>query len=102
MTILEGLALAGDLTIFGRRDNIKILREDSSGNKKFITINLNDRNIINSPAYYLEQNDVVYVEPNKSRSNSSNYGAAESYRLSSLSVLLTMTSLALTVYSIVK
>lgn len=102
MTILEGLALAGDMTIYGRRDNVKVLREDADGNKKFITLNLNDKNIINSPAYFLEQNDVVYVEPNKSKANSSNYGAAESFRLSSLSVVLTLTSLALTVYSIVK
>lgn len=102
MTILEGLALAGDMTIYGRRDNIVILREDASGVKNFITLNLNDKNCIYSPAYFLEQNDVVYVEPNKSKSNSANYGAAEAFRLSSLSVLLTLTSMALTIYSIVK
>lgn len=102
MTILEGLALAGDLTIYGRRENVKILREDANGNRVFITLNLNDKNCIYSPAYFLEQNDVVYVEPNKSKSNSANYGAAESFRLSSFSVLLTLTSIALTVYSIVR
>ena len=102
MTILEGLALAGDMTIYGRRDNVKVLREDADGVKKYITLNLNDKNIINSPAYFLEQNDVVYVEPNKSKSNSANFGAAETFRLSSLSVGLTLTSLVLTVYSIYK
>lgn len=102
MTILEGLALAGDMTIYGRRDNVKVLREDPDGVKKYITLNLNDKNIINSPAYFLEQNDVVYVEPNKSKSNSANFGAAETFRLSSLSVGLTLTSLVLTVYSIYK
>jgi len=100
LTIFEGLALAGDLTIYGRRDNVKVLREYGDGSKEYITMNLNDRKIIYSPAYYLEQNDVVYVEPNKSRSRSSNYGAAESYGITSLSVLLTLTSLVFTVFKI--
>lgn len=97
MTIFDGLALAGDMTIYGIRENVKVVRENADGSKKFITVNLNDNNIIYSEAYYLEQNDVVYVEPNKSRSNSSRFGAAESFGISSLSVLLTLTSLVLTV-----
>lgn len=100
LTIFDGLALAGDMTIYGRRDNVKVLRERADGYKMYITVNLNDRNIISSPAYYLEQNDVVYVEPNKSRSRSSNYGAAESFGISSLSVLLTLTSLIFTVFKV--
>ena len=100
LTIFEGLALAGDLTIYGRRDNVKVLREYGDGSKEYITMNLNDKKIIYSPAFYLEQNDVVYVEPNKSRSKSSNYGAAESYGITSLSVLLTLTSLVFTVFKI--
>jgi len=100
LTIFEGLALAGDLTIYGRRDNVKVLREKVDGSKEYITMNLNDKNIIYSPAYYLEQNDVVYIEPNKSRSKSSNYGAAESFGITSLSVLLTLTSLVFTVFNL--
>ena len=100
LTIFEGLALAGDLTIYGRRDNVKVLRENEDGSKEFITLNMNDKNIIYSPAYYLQQNDVVYIEPNKSRSKSSNYGAAESYGITSLSVLLTLTSLVFTVFNL--
>jgi len=100
LTIFEGLALAGDLTIYGRRDNVKVLRENVDGSKEYITMNLNDKNIIYSPAYYLEQNDVVYIEPNKSRSKSSNYGAAESFGITSLSVLLTLTSLVFTVFNL--
>lgn len=100
LTIFEGLALAGDLTIYGRRDNVKVLREKSDGSKEYITLNLNDKNIIYSPAYYLEQNDVVYVEPNKSRARSSNYGAAETFGITSLSVLLTLTSLVFTVFKL--
>ena len=100
LTIFEGLALAGDMTIYGRRDNVKVLRENPNGSKDYITVNLNDKNVIYSPAYYLEQNDVIYVEPNKSRSRSSNYGTAETFAISSLSVLLTLTSLIFTVFSI--
>lgn len=97
ITIFEGLALAGDLTIYGRRDNVKVLRENADGSKKYITVNLNDKNVIYSSAYYLEQNDVIYVEPNKSRANSSNYGTAESFGISALSVLFSLTSLIFTV-----
>ena len=100
MTIFEGLALAGDLTIYGRRDNVKVLRENADGSKEYITLNLMDKNVIYSPAYYLEQNDVVYVEPNKSRSKSSNYGAAETFGITTLSVLLTLTSLVFTVFNL--
>lgn len=98
MTIFDALALAGDMTIYGKRENVKVLREKSDGSKEYITLNLNDKNIIYSPAYYLEQNDVVYVEPNKSKSRSSNYGAAESFGISSLSILITLTSLIFTVF----
>ena len=99
MTIFDGLALARDMTIYGKRDNVKILREDSDGNKTFFTLNLNDKNIINSPAYFLEQNDVVYVEPNQSRSNSSKYGTAESFRISSISVLVSLVTMGVTIYT---
>jgi polysaccharide export outer membrane protein len=97
LTLFEGLASAGDLTIYGRRDNVKVLREKADGTKAYITVNLNDKNIIYSPAYYLEQNDVVYVEPNKSRANSSNYGSAESFGISALSVAFSLTSLVFTI-----
>jgi polysaccharide export outer membrane protein len=100
LTIFEGLALAGDLTIRARRDNVKVLREDADGTKKIFLLNLNDRDVIYSPAYFLEQNDVVYVEPNKSRSRSSNFGEAESFSISTVSVLLTLTSLIFTVFKI--
>ncbi len=102
LTIFEGLALAGDMTIYGKRDNVKVLREDSDGNKTYYTLNLNDRNIINSPAYFLQQNDVVYVEPNQSRANSSKYGAAESYRITTMSVLISLATMAVTIFAATK
>lgn len=99
MTIFEGLALARDMTIYGKRENVKVLREDSEGNKTFFTLNLNDKNIIDSPAYFLEQNDVVYVEPNQSRANSSKYGAAESFQISIVSVLVSLATMGITIYT---
>lgn len=102
MTIFEGLALAGDMTIYGRRDNVKVLREDVDGERKIYTLNLNDKSIFNSPAYFLEQNDVVYVEPNQSRANSSKYGAAENYRISTLSVLISLATMAVTIFGLTR
>lgn len=101
-TIFDALALANDMTIYGKRENVKVLREDAEGNKTFYTLDLTDKDIINSPAYFLEQNDVVYVEPNESRSNSSKYGAAESFRISSLSILISLATLGVTIFSVTR
>lgn len=102
MTIFEGLALAGDMTIYGKRDNVKVLREGADGTKEIYTVNLNDKSILNSPVYFLEQNDVVYVEPNQSRANSSKYGAAENFRISSLSILISLATLGVTVFGLTR
>jgi polysaccharide export outer membrane protein len=76
---------------------VTILRENSDGSKRYISVNLNDKNIIYTEAYYLEQNDVVYVAPNKSKSNSSHFGAAESFGISALSILFSFSSLLITI-----
>ena len=69
VTIMEALGLAGDLTIKGRRDNILVVR-DFNGTKTYTRINLTNKEVFNSPVYFLTQNDVVYVEPNHSASTS--------------------------------
>ena len=99
ITILEALAQAGDLTIYGVRDKIKLIREDSNGKKEYHTLNLNDANIINSPYYYLQQNDVVYVEPNKVKARNSNVGTTTTLWFTSVSILISLTSL---LYNILK
>lgn len=71
ISILEALARAGDLTIYGKRDNVMLIREDATGQKSVHRMNLNDANLMNSPLYYLQQNDVIYVSPNKVRAISS-------------------------------
>ena len=64
-TVLEALAMAGDMTIYGKRDNVKILRELPDGTYEVHELDMRDANILNSPYYYLEQRDIAYVEPNE-------------------------------------
>ncbi|WP_295127601.1 polysaccharide biosynthesis/export family protein [uncultured Chitinophaga sp.] len=66
ITILEAIGMAGDITIYGKKDNILVIRE--TGGKQVVKrLNLNDASIFTSPYYYLQSNDIVYVEPNKSK-----------------------------------
>ena len=65
MTVLEALAKAGDMTVYGKRDNVKILREQRDGTYEIHELDLRDANILDSPYYYLQQRDIVYVEPNE-------------------------------------
>ena len=70
LTILEALAICGDLTIYGLRDNITIMRVEN-GTKEIGELNLTSKEMFDSPYYYLHNNDIVYVEPNKYRKRSS-------------------------------
>ena len=70
VTILQALSLAGDLTIMGKRDNVMVLREQGK-ERNFYHLDLRDTEIFNSPAYYLQQSDVIYVYPNKVRAGQS-------------------------------
>ena len=89
ITLLEAIGLAGDLTITGKRSNIMVLRE-IDGKKMEYRIDLTSKDLINSPVYYLNQNDVIYVEPNRSRINSSSINPnIASIVISSVSLLIT-------------
>lgn len=96
VNVLEALALAGDLTIYGKRDNVKLMRESSDGKRVVITLDLTDKNLINSPYFYLQQNDVLYVEPNKTKMRNSRYSALTGQVLSGVSVLVSVVSLVVT------
>jgi polysaccharide export outer membrane protein len=65
ITILEAIALAGDLGIKGERENVMVIR-DFNGAKTYTKVDLTNKELFNSPVYYLTQNDVVYVVPNNS------------------------------------
>ncbi|MDP9229178.1 MAG: polysaccharide biosynthesis/export family protein [Bacteroidota bacterium] len=87
ISILEAIGVAGDLTIYARRDNILLIREEN-GQKILKRINLNSGDIFKSPYYYLKSNDIVYAEPNKSKI----YSTSKSRQV--LPVILSALSLA--------
>ena len=93
VNLFEALAMAGDLTIYGKRDGIKLIREEMDGTKKIIPINLNDANLIYSPYYYLRQNDVIYVEPNKAKAQNSEIGSMTSMFFSATSIMISIANL---------
>lgn len=66
VNIMEAISLVGDLTPIGKRENVLIIRE-KDGHRKLIRLDLNDKNLMNSPDYFLQQNDIVYVEPDSYR-----------------------------------
>lgn len=87
ISLLEAIGMAGDLTLFARRDNVLLIREEK-GKRLLKRINLNTGDIFNSPYYYLKSNDIVYAEPNKSKVfNSSGIREFLPLSLSFLSVL---------------
>ncbi len=97
VNIFEALALAGDMTIYGVRNNVKLIREDASGKKEIHTLDLNDANVINSPYYYLQQNDILYVEPNKIKAQNSAIGSMTTLWISVSSVLVSIATLLVSV-----
>lgn len=97
MSIIEAIAQAGDMTIYGKRDNVLLIRETPTGQKEAHRLNLNDANIINSPYYYVQQNDYIYVEPNGVQAKNSSLGQSTSFLLSVVGVLTSLASLLVTV-----
>ena len=93
INIMEALTQAGDLTLYGRRDNILLIREDATGEKHSVRLNLNDANLINSPYYYLQQNDIVYVEPNGVKAKNSGIGSSTTLWFSFVGIVTSVASL---------
>ncbi|WP_138434062.1 polysaccharide biosynthesis/export family protein [Winogradskyella algicola] len=89
ITIIEALGMASDLTIFGKRKNVLLIRE-IDGKKKFAKIDLTSVNVINSPVYYLQQNDVIYVQQNNARVRASSFNQNNSVLISAIGTLATI------------
>lgn len=89
VTLLEAISLAGDMTIYGKRNNVLVIRE-VDGKKTFNRVDLTNKDFISSPFYYLNQNDVVMVEPNKTKINSSVIGPNITVTISTISLLTTI------------
>jgi len=99
VNVFQALALARDMTIYGMRENVKIIREDVNGRTSVHELNLTDASIVTSPYYHLQQNDVVYVTPNKAKAKGSDVGSTTSLWFSATSILVSLTSL---LYNILK
>ena len=99
ITLLEALAMAGDLTIYGERENVLVI-QDYDGKKTYTRVNLKSNELFESPVYYLSQNDVVYVEPNKTQAKASSIGPSTNVIFSSLGILLSTTALILTIINL--
>ena len=99
VNVLEALAMAGDLTIWGMRDNVKLVREDAQGKREIAQLDLTKSDIITSPYYYLQQNDILYVTPNKTKAKNSDIGQSTSLWFSATSILVSVASL---LYNILK
>lgn len=99
ITLLEALGMAGDLTIYGRRDRIAVIREND-GKRQILYHDLRDSDIFQSPCYYLQQNDIVYVEPNRARSGQSRVNSNNSVGvwMSGVSVLTSVAALLINVF----
>jgi polysaccharide export outer membrane protein len=88
ITLIEALGIVGDLNITAIRKNVLILRNENGKNKEY-RIDLSKKDFLNSPVYYLNQNDVIYVEANKTKINSSNVSASSSMVVAVASLLIT-------------
>lgn len=90
-TILEALAAAGDMTEFGERSNVLIIRENN-GKREYARLDLNKSDVLTSPYYYLQPNDYIYVSPNKVRQENSKYNQNNGYKLSIISTVVSAAS----------
>lgn len=95
VTIFEALSKAGDLTPYGKRDNIVLVRENEAHQKTLVHLNLNSKDIFSSPWYYLQSNDIVYVEPTKQRAVASDAATTRNITIavSALSLVISLVSI---------
>ena len=100
VNLLEALAMAGDMTVYGLRDNVKLIREDANGKQQIVTLDLNKAETILSPYYWLQQNDIVYVTPNKAKARNSDVGNSTSLWFSATSILVSIVSLLVNIFKI--
>ena len=89
LTLPQALGLAGDLSIYGMRENVLVVREEN-GKKVHAYLDISDAEVVNSPFYYLKQNDVVYVEPNNAQKQGAAYNRNSSVYISIASVIISL------------
>lgn len=92
-SVLDAIALAGDLSVYGRRNNIMLIRRDDNGKAVAVTMDLTSKELFNSPYFYLKQNDVLYVEPSRSKLLN-----ADTSSTRFLSVFISLVSLGIAIF----
>ena len=97
VSILEAIAQAGDLTTFAYRDRIFLIRENADGQKEYHQMNINEASIVTSPYFYLQQNDVIYVEPRKTEARNAFISANTSIWFSITSSLMSIATFILAI-----
>lgn len=97
VNVMEALTLAGDMSIYGKRDNVKLMRTSPDGTTQIIKLDLTQVDLVKSPYFYLQQNDILYIEPNKARAKSSDIGSQTGILISLGSILLSAASLIVTI-----
>lgn len=90
-SILDALTAAGDLTEYGERSNVLVIREEN-GERRFAHLDLNSSEVLTSPYYYVKQNDYIYVEPNAIRQSNSKYNQNNAFKLSVISTIVSASS----------
>ena len=91
LSVFDALVAAGDLTDYGRRENVLVIRE-IDGKQVYQRLNLKDSKVVESPFFYLQQNDVVYVEPNSIRQANSKYNSNNAFKLTVISSVISAVS----------
>ena len=89
--------MAGDLTIYGMRDNVKLIRTGLDNKQEIITLDLNKAETVLSPYYQLQQNDIIYVTPNKTKAKNSDVGTSMGLWFSGVSILVSLATLLVTI-----
>lgn len=92
MTVFEALALAGDMTLFSVRNDVQLMREDATGKRQIYTLDLTQADIANSPYFYIQQNDVIYVKPTKAKVRSNTFSTNASMWITILSLVTSITT----------
>lgn len=95
VSIFDALAMAGDLTVYGMRDEVAVIRE-TNGVRTIEYLDLRSKDIFDSPAFYLQQNDVVYVKPNKKKARSGQISQDRSFYISLVSTAISIATLVVT------
>lgn len=97
VNVFEALAMAGDMTVYGLRDNVRLIREDADGHQHIITLDMNRADIVQSPYYYLQQNDILYVTPNKTKAKTADISTSTTIWFSVVGTLVSLASLIITI-----